>query len=104
MKMPTIIDSRMTFEEATAGTSAPRKIIDELCLVDVRYRAFDGRLHQGQLVIHQEVKADIVEIFALIERTITHPPLTTELFWAQTGYQTMHLERPWILTLISILS
>jgi peptidoglycan LD-endopeptidase CwlK len=64
-----IVDSRMTFEEATAGTKAPGGVIDRLCLVDVRYRAFDGRLHQGQLVIHQEVKTDVVEIFALIERT-----------------------------------
>ena len=69
MKMPTIIDSRMTFEEATAGTNAPREIIDKLCVVNVRYRAFDGRLHRGQLIIHQEVKTDIVEIFALMERT-----------------------------------
>ncbi len=56
MNMTAIVDSRMTFEEATAGTRAPREIIDKLCLVDVRYRAFDGRLHQGQLIIHQEVK------------------------------------------------
>jgi peptidoglycan LD-endopeptidase CwlK len=69
MKMTAIIDSRMTFQETTAGTNAPREIIDKLCLVDVRYRAFDGRLHQGQLVIHQEVKTDIVEIFAFMERT-----------------------------------
>ncbi|MGZ3597500.1 MAG: hypothetical protein ACXWMS_07335, partial [Syntrophales bacterium] len=64
MKMTAIIDSMMTFQEATAGTNAPRGIIEELCLVDVRYRAFDGRLRQGQLVIHQEVKTDVVEIFA----------------------------------------
>lgn len=69
MNMTTIVDSRMTLDEATSGTRAPRDIIDKLCLLDVRYRAFDGRLHQGQLVIHREIKQDIVEIFALIERT-----------------------------------
>jgi len=70
MNMTAIVDSRMTFEEATAGTRALREIIDKLYLVDVRYRAFDGRLHQGQLIIHQEVKTDIVEIFGLIEQTV----------------------------------
>ena len=69
MTMTAIVDSRMTFEESTAGTRAPREVIDRLCLVDVRYRAFDGRLHQGQLVIHKQVKADIVAIFGLMERT-----------------------------------
>ena len=69
MSLAAIIDSRMTFEGATAGTRAPREIIEKLCLVDVRYLAFDGRLHQGQLIVHQEVRADIVEIFGLIEQT-----------------------------------
>jgi hypothetical protein len=69
MKITAIIDSRMTLEEATAGTNAPREIIDKLCLVDVCYRSFDGQLHQGQLVIHQKVKTDVVKIFEFIERT-----------------------------------
>jgi hypothetical protein len=69
MNMTAFVDSKMTFEEATAGTKAPREIINKLCLVDVRYHAFDGQLHQGQLIIHQEVKMDIVEIFGFIEQT-----------------------------------
>ena len=69
MNMTAIVDSTMTFEEATAGTRAPREVIARLCLVDVRYRALGGRFHQGQLIIHQEVKTDIVEIFGLMERT-----------------------------------
>ena len=36
-----VIDSKMTFEEAIAGTKAPADIIDSLCLIDVRYFAFD---------------------------------------------------------------
>ena len=64
-----IVDSRMSFEEATFRTGASREIIDKLRLIEVRYRAFDGLLHQGQLVIHEEVKGDIIEIFRLIERT-----------------------------------
>ncbi|MBA4396809.1 MAG: hypothetical protein C0394_05440, partial [Syntrophus sp. (in: bacteria)] len=63
-----IIDSRMTFAEAIAGTGAPVHVIRELCLVDVLYYSFDGRLHQGQLVAHQSVKQEVEEIFALIRR------------------------------------
>jgi peptidoglycan L-alanyl-D-glutamate endopeptidase CwlK len=61
------IDSKMTFQEAIAGTQAPRDVIDSLCIVDVRYWAFDGTLHGGQLIVHESVKNDIVEIFAIIE-------------------------------------
>jgi peptidoglycan LD-endopeptidase CwlK len=70
MHMTVIVDSRMTFEEATAGTKAPREINNKLCLVEVRHQGFDGQLHQGQLIIHKEVKTDIVEIFGLIEQTM----------------------------------
>ena len=63
-----IIDSKMTFEEAIAGTKAPKDIIDSLCLIDVRYFAFDGRLHQGQLLVHGDVVKNVIEIFKLIER------------------------------------
>lgn len=61
-----IIDSRMTFAEAIAGTKAPDPVIRELCLADVLYYSFDGKLHQGQLVVHQSVRQEIEEIFALM--------------------------------------
>jgi peptidoglycan L-alanyl-D-glutamate endopeptidase CwlK len=67
MKTSHVTDSRMTFEEAIAGTNAPRDVIDALSLIHVRYRAFDGHLHQGQLVIHKEVVTDVLEIFRFIE-------------------------------------
>jgi peptidoglycan L-alanyl-D-glutamate endopeptidase CwlK len=63
-----IIDSRMTFREAINGTKAPTEVVRDLCLLDVRYYSFDGMLHQGQLVVHKDIKADVVEIFRLIER------------------------------------
>jgi peptidoglycan L-alanyl-D-glutamate endopeptidase CwlK len=67
MNPPPIIDSCMTFEEAIAGTTAPRDVIETLRLVDVTYRAFDGLLHQGQLVVERTVLNDVVEIFRMIE-------------------------------------
>lgn len=64
-----IIDSRMTFAEAISGTTAPQDVIDALSLFDVRYRTFDGLLHQGQLVLHQSLIEDVVYIFKMIEAT-----------------------------------
>jgi peptidoglycan L-alanyl-D-glutamate endopeptidase CwlK len=61
-----IIDSQMSIAEAIDGTKAPEYMIRELCLVDVLYYSFDGELHQGQLVVHQSVRQEIEEIFALI--------------------------------------
>lgn len=62
-----IIDSKMSFAEAIAGTKAPQHVVRELRLVDVRYYSFDGKLHRGQLIVHQSVHRDVEEIFALIE-------------------------------------
>jgi peptidoglycan L-alanyl-D-glutamate endopeptidase CwlK len=63
-----IMDSRMSFAEAIAGTKAPESLIRELCLLDVRYYSFDGNLHQGQLVVHQSVRQEVEEIFAIIRQ------------------------------------
>jgi peptidoglycan LD-endopeptidase CwlK len=62
----TIVDSRLSFVEAIAGTEAPPDVIRELCLLEVRYNSFDGRLHQGQLVIHKRLKEELAEIFAAL--------------------------------------
>jgi peptidoglycan L-alanyl-D-glutamate endopeptidase CwlK len=51
-----IIDSQMTLEESLKGTKAPQDVIDDLSLIDVQYYSFDGKLHQGQIVVHNDVK------------------------------------------------
>jgi peptidoglycan L-alanyl-D-glutamate endopeptidase CwlK len=63
-----IVDSAMDFWQAVFGTSAPGEILERLCLFDVRYAGFDGRLHAGQLLLHRDLAAEIGEIFALTER------------------------------------
>jgi peptidoglycan LD-endopeptidase CwlK len=63
-----IVDSAMDFTGAVAGTTAPREILDSLCLIDVRYCGFDGCRHKGQLVIHRDLAEGLLEIFALMER------------------------------------
>ena len=64
---PVIIDSRMTFEEAIAGTMAPVDIIDQLVLLDVEYYSDDDLLHRGQLVVNKSIENDIREMFQLIK-------------------------------------
>ena len=63
-----VVDSAMDFARAVAGTAAPPEVLEDLCLIDVRYRGFDGRLHLGQLVVHRELAAEVREIFARILR------------------------------------
>lgn len=63
-----IVDSSMGFAQAVAGTAAPQAVLDDLCLIDVRYCGFDGCLHQGQFVIHRELAVELQGLFRLIEQ------------------------------------
>jgi hypothetical protein len=63
-----VIESAMDFAMAVAGTAAPRKILERLSLIEIRYLGFDGRLHAGQLVVHRDLAAEIGEMFVLMER------------------------------------
>ena len=63
-----IVDSLMNFSEAIEGTAAPEEIVDSLSLVDVLYYSFDGKKHQGQLIVNSDLDDDVYEIFALIEQ------------------------------------
>ncbi len=64
-----IVDSSMSFAEAIAGTAAPPGVIETLCLVEVRYRGFDGKPHQGQMVLHKDLREDLQSVFSVIEDT-----------------------------------
>lgn len=62
-----IVDSRLSFPEAIAGTAAPPSIVKELCLLQVHYYSFDGKLHQGQLVVHRRLREELREIFLIMK-------------------------------------
>lgn len=62
-----IVDSDMTFEQAIRGTKAPKEILDSLVLLDIYYFSFDQKLHKGQLVVHSELKDEILEIFEMVK-------------------------------------
>jgi peptidoglycan LD-endopeptidase CwlK len=61
-----IVDSRGSFEEAIAGSAAPPDVIKHLRLLDVCYYSFDGRLHQGQLVVNRRLQREIEDVFVRI--------------------------------------
>lgn len=63
-----VVDSRITFEEAIRGTTAPDSIIRTLTLVDVEYYSFDNRLHRGQIVVHCELEQDVRALFEELRR------------------------------------
>jgi len=58
------VDSSLTFDEAIAGTTAPQEIVDTLALVDVEHLSFDGYVHRGQLLVHQDLAEETVQIFS----------------------------------------
>jgi hypothetical protein len=58
----------MSFEQAIAGTAAPRHIIEVLSMIKICYWSFDDCLHQGQLVIHEAIVQDVLAIFGVIEK------------------------------------
>ena len=62
-----IVDSAMDFAGSVVGMAAPREVIEALCLISVGYVGFDGRLHEGQLVVHRELASDLEAIFVLME-------------------------------------
>lgn len=57
----------MTFEEAIAGSPAPKEIIENIEIVDIDYYSFDGKIHRGQIVIHKELVNDIKQVFKLMK-------------------------------------
>ncbi|MEN6433723.1 MAG: M15 family metallopeptidase [Smithella sp.] len=65
-----IVDSSMSFSEAIEGINAPLEIIDLLSMIDVCYYSFDGRKHQGQIIVNRELEDDVYDIFNLIEKIL----------------------------------
>jgi peptidoglycan L-alanyl-D-glutamate endopeptidase CwlK len=63
VKDSVIIDSQMTFEEAISGIEIPEDIQNNLTTINVRYFGFDSLLHEGQLVVAQQLAPEIQEIF-----------------------------------------
>ncbi len=79
-----IIDSHYTFEEAIAGTKAPKEIINQLELIDVQYYSTDKKLHNGQILTNKALANDLKEIFNFIlesKFTIKHAIPVVKYHW-----------------------
>jgi hypothetical protein len=60
-----IPDSKMSMEEAFNGLGAacPKNIKERQKLISVKYYSFDGKIHQGQLIIDKDLVNDITLAF-----------------------------------------
>lgn len=58
-----IIDSAMSLAEAIGSQNVPADIRANLTLINVRYFSFDGKQHQGQVLIDKSLSGDIEQIF-----------------------------------------
>ena len=59
----TVIDSQMSREAALKGSEAPPKLLSRMEVVSVLYNGFDGKTHQGQIVVDRSVAGEVKEIF-----------------------------------------
>lgn len=61
-----IVDSRMTREQAVyrgVHRDAPDWILERQAVVEVCYRGFDGKVHQGQIVVDRGLVEDVKAVF-----------------------------------------
>src|SRR3954468_14992961 len=62
-----IIDSKMTEKEAFDGLDpkCPEEIRRRQKLITVEYYSMDKQVHQGELVLDEELVSDVKQVFAL---------------------------------------
>lgn len=61
-----IIDSKLGKEEALRSNpdfELPQEIFEKQILLPVIYLSFDGKYHQGQIVIDKDLKEDVINFF-----------------------------------------
>ncbi len=68
VKDSVIVDSFYSLNQALNGKQIPGYIRKDLRIVNVFYYSFDGKIHEGQVVIHKNLVADIKKIFALMRK------------------------------------
>jgi LysM repeat protein len=66
-----LMDSQMTREQALQNltTTCPQAIRENQALMSVKYYGFDGKVHQGQLVVDKRLQSDIQKVFQVILET-----------------------------------
>jgi peptidoglycan LD-endopeptidase CwlK len=65
-----MIDSALTEAQALAQNPAlpcPPEILSAQRLIELEYFGFDGALHRGQIVVHEDLVEDVRELFRMIK-------------------------------------
>lgn len=65
-KNEVIVDCHYTLHEAVSGSKAPKSILNQLQLIDVRYYSTDGKVHAGQILTNKKLAEKIEAIFHFI--------------------------------------
>lgn len=63
-----VIDSDLSEFEAKAQNPrsiAPREVMERLIVLEVRYLSFDEKIHQGQIVVYEQLIIDVKDFFVL---------------------------------------
>jgi len=58
----------MTLAQALKRSRAPERIRKSLAIVTVRYISFDGKRHQGQIVVGKDLAREVAAIFRDLEK------------------------------------
>ena len=58
-----IVDCNYSFEEAIKGSKAPKKIINQLRLINVTYYSTDKKIHQGQILTNNKIADKLAILF-----------------------------------------
>ena len=66
VKDSVIVDCHYTLDEAMAGSKAPKNILQQLQLVDVKYYSTDGKIHKGQILTNKKLVNKIEILFHFI--------------------------------------
>lgn len=64
-----IIDSKLSKEHALKQNPdfvCPVNIISCQRILEVQYYSFDNKIHQGQIIVHEEVVKDVIDAFRMI--------------------------------------
>jgi hypothetical protein len=64
-----IIDSNMSREEALRPNpkfEIPAEIFERQAVISVKYLSFDGKYHQGQIIMDKELQKDVEDFFAFL--------------------------------------
>ena len=65
--------SQKQFATSLRNKGVPRAVAKRMVLVDVKYRGYDGKPYQGQIVVHKELEQSIAKVFRRIFEETTFP-------------------------------